>query len=427
MLAKTTSHAFLFTFLSTPPNTPQRQCIAEQQQERDNRILESPDQWQLPTQHPNFVPVNWNGHQLQLTPRMAGHLAAAQASVAQDQELHDKEMLSPSDSPKLQPQHLLNSQQEPAVGLQEQNPQFVQQNVLQQLQQGNNPQGLAQQNHVVRRHAREPHPQDPSRLWCTGNSNYKPAADFGMLRTCISCCTRAQNRRNRNANNAINIDLQQKLDTPAVQPRPAREPHPDDPSRLWCTVNSHYKPVADFGEFQTCISCRIRAQNRQNQTNMDLQQQLTEPVIQPIPLHFDVDAALSDSAVMPREKELLTGSGKSMVASMPIMDTFAILHERVPLLPEECEIVIFRRSGTTNGQQVNEDFQRVTIDWERVNRFGLDGNVQECIQTLSVEGMRTTLEEGSLQLASENPPDWAFSAGFAPNIQPQETEFEQLQ
>jgi hypothetical protein len=46
---------------------------------------------------------------------------------------------------------------------------------------------------------------------------------------------------------------------------------------------------------------------------VDLQQQLDESAFQPIPLHFDVDAALSDSAVTSREKELLTGVRKKLM------------------------------------------------------------------------------------------------------------------
>ncbi|KAK6988989.1 hypothetical protein R3P38DRAFT_2413215, partial [Favolaschia claudopus] len=128
----------------------------------------------------------------------------------------------------------------------------------------------------------------------------------------------------------------------------------------------------------------------------------------------------------------------------------AVLHNRVPLLPEECEIIIFRRSGTSDGQQVNEDFQvrraamsswlkyleevhptfryrRVTIDWERVNSFGHNEDVQNRLQNISVNEMHAGLEEGPPQFGNEAPPEQTFSAGFAPNIQPPETEFEQLQ
>jgi glutamine synthetase type III len=154
-----------------------------------------------------------------------------------------------------------------------------------------------------------------------------------------------------------------------------------------------------------------------------LQQQLNEPAVQPIPLHHDIAAALSDSAVSTREKELLTQvrkklmeitletcvschekwfdldvnaagkcqkcskSGKfsaenvmdpgSVPPELPTLTQMeeilispvhaltqvwqihsgqyaycghicnflrdsAILHEQVPLLPEECEVVIFR-------------------------------------------------------------------------------------
>ncbi|KAJ7198215.1 hypothetical protein B0H12DRAFT_1081599 [Mycena haematopus] len=235
---------------------------------------------------------------------------------------------------------------------------------------------------------------------------------------------------------------------------------------------------------------QLNRQNRNanNAINADLQQQLNEPVGQPMPLHFDLDAALSDSAISGRDKELLTEKMQWIQAvpdNLPVLTQMeeilispvhaltqvwqiyggqyayrghicnfprdsAILHKRVPLLPEECEIIIFRRAGTTNGEQVNEDFQvrrgvletwlkylelnhptfrdqRVRIDWDRVNSFGHNENVQDRIQNVSVENMPPAQAEGPPQFAADNPPEGTFSAGFAPNVQPRETEFEQIQ
>ncbi|KAJ7869271.1 hypothetical protein B0H14DRAFT_2346110, partial [Mycena olivaceomarginata] len=189
------------------------------------------------------------------------------------------------------------------------------------------------------------------------------------------------------------------------------------------------------------------------------------PAVQPIPLHFDVDAALSDSAVTGREKELLTEVRKKLMETtletcvlchekwfdlgvnaagkcrkcskngyfsaengmdpgsvpphLPALTQMeeilispvhaltqvwqihggqyayrghicnfprdsAVLHQRVPLLPEECEILIFRRSGTTNGQQVNEDF--------RVRRAALETWLKYCCNNSEEGGLDGKIE-----------------------------------
>ncbi|KAK6969577.1 hypothetical protein R3P38DRAFT_2364895, partial [Favolaschia claudopus] len=80
-------------------------------------------------------------------------------------------------------------------------------------------------------------------------------------------------------------------------------------------------------------------------------------------------------------------------------------------------------------EEVHPTFRsrRVTIDWDRVNTFGQNENVQSRIQNITVDEMHGGLEQGPPQFGNEDPPEQTFSAGFAPNIQPPETEFEQLQ
>ncbi|KAK7041211.1 hypothetical protein R3P38DRAFT_2433293, partial [Favolaschia claudopus] len=80
-------------------------------------------------------------------------------------------------------------------------------------------------------------------------------------------------------------------------------------------------------------------------------------------------------------------------------------------------------------EEVHPTFRsrRVTIDWERVDSFGHNEDVQNRLQNISVDDMHAGLEEGPPQFGNEAPPEQTFSEGFAPNIQPPETEFEQLQ
>jgi hypothetical protein len=220
----------------------------------------------MPSQ-PNLVQVNWDGQQLQLTPGIARQLAAAQntgASALQAQD-EDIDMPTPPDSPTLRPINL--GQQAPQTIVNQgpanaPNPLPVQQNLAQPVQQENV--GQAQNR---RRAAREPHPDDPTRLWCTSNSHYRPAADFDRpnrrYKTCTGCCTARQNRHNQNTENAISVDLQQ---------------------------------------------------------------QLNEPAVQPIPLHHDIAAALSDSAVNAKEKELLTQVCKKLMEIT--LETCVSCHEK---------------------------------------------------------------------------------------------------
>ncbi|KAK6991686.1 hypothetical protein R3P38DRAFT_2455091, partial [Favolaschia claudopus] len=78
-------------------------------------------------------------------------------------------------------------------------------------------------------------------------------------------------------------------------------------------------------------------------------------------------------------------------------------------------------------EEVHPTFRsrRVTIDWDRVNTFGQNENVQSRIQNITVDEMHGGLEQGPPQFGNEDPPEQTFSAGFAPNIQPPETEQQQ--
>ena len=67
----------------------------------------------------------------------------------------------------------------------------------------------------------------------------------------------------------------------------ARQPHPTNPNKLWCTHNSHWVLEVDFGELRTCEECcrkqrargeQERAQAAQAMVQMQLQDQINDPV-----------------------------------------------------------------------------------------------------------------------------------------------------
>ena len=45
----------------------------------------------------------------------------------------------------------------------------------------------------------------------------------------------------------------------------ARQPHPTNPNKLWCTHNSHWVLEVDFGELQTCEECYRKQRARGEQ------------------------------------------------------------------------------------------------------------------------------------------------------------------
>jgi hypothetical protein len=140
----------------------------------------------------------------------------------------------------------------------------------------------------------------------------------------------------------------------------------------------------------------------------------------------------------------------------------AIMVAKVPLLPEECDIIIMRRSGTENvtNEQIFRDFQvrqgvvqqwlqyleqnhpafhnqggSVRVDYTLLNQLPEDDSVHSRICTIEVEaeenlapdnvGPQQDNEINNGEANQNNNP--IYSAGFVPNVNMGTTEMQQLQ
>ncbi|KAF8195724.1 hypothetical protein K438DRAFT_1587127, partial [Mycena galopus ATCC 62051] len=132
----------------------------------------------------------------------------------------------------------------------------------------------------------------------------------------------------------------------------------------------------------------------------------------------------------------------------------AIFHNKVPLLPEECDVIIMRRTGVEPGsnEDIHQDFRvrrhviqkwlvyleanhptfrsrRVNIDWARLNDLPVDASVRDRLRTVESQAIPGAEQEDTgppEEGDQEQPQDPLFTRGFVPNVASAQTEMEQL-
>ncbi|KAJ6620451.1 hypothetical protein B0H10DRAFT_1946006 [Mycena sp. CBHHK59/15] len=131
----------------------------------------------------------------------------------------------------------------------------------------------------------------------------------------------------------------------------------------------------------------------------------------------------------------------------------AVFHNKVPLLPEECDVIIMRRTGVEPGtdEDIFQDFRvrrhviqmwltylaahhptfksrAVTIDWDRLNNLPDDASVRDQLRAVQLQDMPEQPQDAGPPEAAGNPEeqDPLFTRGFVPNVTSAQTEMEQL-
>jgi hypothetical protein len=131
----------------------------------------------------------------------------------------------------------------------------------------------------------------------------------------------------------------------------------------------------------------------------------------------------------------------------------AVFHDKVPLLPEECDIIIMRRTGLNPAteEEIHQDFRvrrnvieqwlkyldmhhptfrsrRVNIDWARLNQLPVDASVHGRLRTVETQNVPEPNADVGPPQEGLNPGDDTplFTRGFVPNVSTRETELEQL-
>jgi hypothetical protein len=130
-------------------------------------------------------------------------------------------------------------------------------------------------------------------------------------------------------------------------------------------------------------------------------------------------------------------------------------HRTVPLLPEECDVIIMCRAGENIGSNevIHQDFRvrrgaiqtwlqylevhhptfhsrQVTVDYGRINQLPENGLVRDRLRNIESQYLEDVFQDVGPPEASDNhstePNDPLYSAGFVPNMHDSHTEEEQL-
>ncbi|KAJ7040144.1 hypothetical protein C8F04DRAFT_948875, partial [Mycena alexandri] len=136
-----------------------------------------------------------------------------------------------------------------------------------------------------------------------------------------------------------------------------------------------------------------------------------------------------------------------------VRDT-AVFHNKVPLLPEECDIIIMRRTGqdAVTNEDVHQDFRvrrnviekwlnylelnhltfqsrQVVVDRTRLNHLPEDASIRDRLRTVesqTIPGENQDVGPPEQEGAAVNQQDPLFTRGFVPNVTTAQTELEQL-
>jgi hypothetical protein len=131
----------------------------------------------------------------------------------------------------------------------------------------------------------------------------------------------------------------------------------------------------------------------------------------------------------------------------------AVFHNKVPLLPEECDVIVMRRTGLdpASNEDVHQDFRirrgvvekwlnylelnhptfqsrQVTIDRTRLRDLPEDASVRDRLRTVESQTIPEPNQDSGPPEQGENPQDQdpLFTRGFVPNVSTAQTELEQL-
>src|SRR6202047_4147949 len=339
----------------------------------------------------------------------------------------------------------------------------------------------------VRHAARQAHPQFPDKIWCTKGRHWVLIAAFGPLQTCANCraterARAALVREQRLAQEAqvaaqLQLAAQIGMNEPQALPQPPlpepqhNPPPPLDPlsaispedkillnncreklmSIAMESCNLCHEEWFDLGvENGTCKNCRKNSKFQPSNnmypgngaSHLPELTQMEEMLISPV--HALVQLW-----------QIRGGQTKYTGHTCNFPRENAVFHSKVPLLPEECDIIIMRRSGAEVGTDatIYQDFRvrryaiqqwleylvehhptfrsrQVAVDYARLDQLPVDGLVHERLRTMENEQMEDAfLNTGPPETVDDEEPQEPnpfFSTGFVPNMHNRQNEEEHL-
>ncbi|KZT34517.1 hypothetical protein SISSUDRAFT_1065241 [Sistotremastrum suecicum HHB10207 ss-3] len=337
------------------------------------------------------------------------------------------------------------------------------------------------------------HPTLPNLYYCSNGHHWRPLDQFPVvlingvqahLRTCRYHTDRARLRRQMQRENRMRAQAQaeqahvantQVNNTPDNQPPPNNLPldmsapaiTPEDQERLksfrekamdirlqYCK-DCHEEWFGLDVKSQVCKRCRSSAKFK------DSNNMYPGPDIAHLPTLTQMEEMMiSPVHALLQVWQVNGGQYKYTGHCCNFPRDVATVHTRLPLLPEECDVIVFRQKGVSvdTNEQAFRDFRvrrepirewlqflqanhksfapdsGISIDYARVDALPDDGNVVGQLRNVEVDDERQQAEEegppedttGTTAQPQDAPDDPAFTTGFVPGMGAQESEEELL-
>jgi len=345
--------------------------------------------------------------------------------------------------------------------------------------------------------ARDIHPLNPDKLWCTSSGHWVHKNDFGLLLTCEHCREMSRARaaaareqeRAQAAHAQAQAEMQRQLEAQlSIHPDPllndnnpppqSQEPEPaqpppitfDDTSAISAedkTLLNNCRERLMAISMETCDLCHeewfdLKVQGgicekcRKSSKWQPSNNMYPGPGANHLPELTQMEEMLiSPVHALIQLWQIRGGQYKYTGHTCNFPRDNVVFHSTVPLLPEECDIIIMRRAGDNTGsnEAVHQDFRvrrgaiqawlqylevhhptfqsrQVTVDYQRINQLPENGLVHNQLRNIENQYLDDVFQDVGPPEASDNHSeghnDPLYSAGFAPNMRDSRTEEEQL-
>lgn len=397
------------------------------------------------------------------------------APVQQGQNLrHGEDLAIPPNIPMPPPMHM---QDVNGMGMAAHNPARIV---------GGSRHGIARVQNE-RHRARQPHPTNPNKLWCTTGRHYVLETEFGARQTCEDCRRKHRERaaiiREQEHQQAVQagpaiaqVQLQDQIEEPVQNgPVPEQQEHDGDPLSTSAVSDEDKVLLKNCRQKLTAItmeSCnfcheewfdlnvtngkckKCTRSNKWQASNNMYPGPDPDPAILP-PLTQMEEMLISPVHALVQLWQIRGGQTKYTGHICNFPRNTAKFISKVPLLPEECDILVMRRKGVDahSNTEIYQDFrvrrealrkwlqylelhhpsfhtQQVQVDYTVLNQLPEDELVHDRLRTMEHETLDDAFQDVGPPEASDNsvPPSREnplYSMGFVPNVQQGQTE-EQL-
>ncbi len=332
------------------------------------------------------------------------------------------------------------------------------------------------------RRGRDPHPDRPDLLWCTKQGHYISATVFGDKQQCSECWRKARERTVAHRARAQQVSAGEQIaqQLPEAPPIPSAEPEAIPQQDENIAVSPEEKQQLNIVreklleiQMEECMACHERwfdldvkngqcSKCRSCKNNKFTEENAMHPgdISPDLPALTQMEEMLiAPVHALVQLWQVHGGQYKYTGHTCKFSRENAILHAKVPLLPEDCDIIIMRCAGLDEitSEAIYQDFRvrrnviqqwliflqanhptfqsrQVTIDQNALDQLPVDGSVHNRLRTITVEELKNLPPDnvGPQQNNETDEPDDnnnppMYSCGFVPNVNLGITELQQLQ